>query len=758
MALFCQVVLADAPRAIDRAWTYGVPPSLSKAIAPGSVLLVPFGTSRQPVRAYVTEILEQIPEGIPPESIREIHQLLSDHPVLTREQLKLAREMRRRYYCSTADALKAMVPPTVLAAKGRSVQAARLADPEEAAELLDSDELKSMKQVRVIELLLEHESAPCMEILQATGVSRSVLSTLAKKGIVTLFSKKLAVGLPEEDAASDQPPVLTAEQSAAVDAIGEAAVAAVPGQLKELLLFGITGSGKTEVYLHAAQAVLARGKQVLILVPEIALTPQMTRRLTSRFGKKVAILHSRLTPSERYESWQRVLAQEIPIVVGARSAVFAPLTNLGLIVIDEEQESSYKAEMKPRYYAPDIARIRSIMNGAVLVLGSATPQVASYRRALEGTSSLLRLPDRIGEIGLAEVRIVDMRREFAKGNLSLFSRSFIETMEHTLDRGEQAMILLNRRGFSRTVVCRACGWQMRCPSCDMALTSHLNPYRRDRAPARMVCHLCDRISPVPNLCPDCGSGEIASIGTGTQQVEEALAKRFPQASVLRMDQDTTRGRFSHRELLDSFESGQADILVGTQMIAKGHDFHNVTFSAILSADQLLATGEFRALEQAFQLITQTAGRAGRGRKKGQVIIQTLQPDHFVITAAARQDYEAFYREEIIFRQRMGYLPFGHIGLVEFKGFDPQAAEDTAWAYYRLVTAVAGRHPDSFARTVLTKPAPSPIAKVRNRYRFRVIARDPSAQILTRLLFHAADRMKRSSKVVLTVDMDPWSTL
>ncbi len=758
MALFCQVVLADAPRAIDRPWTYRVPPALDGQLAQGSCVLVPFGAGKEPVHAFITEIPAEAPKGIPLDSIKEIRQLVGNRPLVTREQILLAREMRRRYHCSMGDALKTMVPPAVLSVKDRSVLAARLTDPEEAGDLLDSGELRSMKQVRVIELLLEHESAPLTEIQQAAGVSRSVVSTLAKKGLVTLFKKKLPGSLPAEDAAPDRPPVLTAEQGEAVDAIREAALKAVPDQLTELLLFGITGSGKTEVYLHAAEEVLARGRQVLILVPEIALTPQMTRRLTSRFGQQVAILHSRLTPSERHESWQRVLAQEIPIVVGARSAVFAPLQQIGLIVIDEEQESSYKAEMKPRYYAPDIARIRAITNGAVLVLGSATPQVATYRRALEGPASLLTLPDRIGGKGLAPVEIVDMRREYAKGNLSLFSRRFIEAMEQTLGRGEQAMILLNRRGFSRTVVCRGCGWQMRCPSCDIALTSHLNPYRQERTPARMVCHLCDRISPVPRRCPECGSEDLASLGVGTQQVEEALAERFPQASLLRMDQDTTRGRFSHRELLDAFESGQADILVGTQMIAKGHDFHNVTFSAILSADQLLGTGEFRALEQAFQLMTQTAGRAGRGLKKGQVIIQTLQPDHFVVTAAARQDYEFFYKEEIIFRQRMGYLPFGHIGLVEFKGFDPRVVEEAAWAYHRLVTAVTDRHARDFPQTVVTGPAPAPIARIRNRFRFRVIARDPSAQSLTRLLFYGADRVKRTPRVSLTVDIDPWSTL
>ncbi len=760
MSLYAKVVLADVPRAIDQAWTYRIPPELAGRVGPGHAVLVPFASQKKPVKAFVFELTDSPPQGLPEESIRAIDSLLSPDPVLTGEQLTLATEMRRRYYASLGDILNTMVPPAVLAVKDRSVQAARLLDREEALDLLDSDGLRSMKQVRVIELLLEHEQVPCTEIRQAAGVSQSVIQTLAKKGILELFRQKLERPLPPESQASppDLVPQLTPDQIQAVGAIREAVEEAEVGTLKELLLFGITGSGKTEVYLRAARSVLEKGRQVLILVPEIALTPQMTRRLTARFGEEVAILHSRLTPSERYATWQRVLAQEIPIVVGARSAVFAPLRKLGLIVVDEEQESSYKAEQRPRYYAPDVARMRALLNGAVLVLGSATPQVTSFQRAQEGTASLLRLPDRIGDQGLARVRIVDMRQEYATGNLTLFSRPFQTLMEESLSRGEQAIILLNRRGFSRTLICRVCGWQMRCPSCDIALTSHINPYAPDQPPARLVCHLCDRISRVPGFCPECGSEEIAPVGAGTQQVEEALASRFPGARVLRMDQDTTRGRFSHRQLLDAFEAGEADILVGTQMIAKGHDFPNVTLSAVLSADQLLATGEYRALEQAFQLMTQAAGRAGRGLKKGQVVIQTVQPDHFVIKAAARQDYEAFFREEIIFRERMGYLPYGHMGLAEFRGFDPEETEAAAVAFHRLAAAVLARHPGHFQETVLAEPAPSPIARIRNRYRFRVLARDPSLRLLTRLMFYTADRIKRRGQLSFSIDIDPWSTL
>ncbi len=757
--MYCSVVLAEVPRAIDRGWTYRVPEQLS-GLGVGSSVLVPFGSGGRKARAFVVEMLEKAPSDVSLESIKAIDSLLKPEPVVTKEQITIAREMRRRYYCAMGDALDTMVPPTVLKVKDRSVLAARLMDPEAAIEQLDAGDFRSMKQVRVVELLLEHESASCVEIRQAAGITQAVIRTLAKRGVVELFQKQVSRTLPTDTDALplDSAPVLTQDQQKAVRAIEIAFDEAGDASLKELLLFGITGSGKTEVYLHAAEHVLDKGRQVLILVPEIALTPQMTRRLSARFGDRVAILHSRLTPSERYESWGRVLAQEVPIVVGARSAIFAPLQNIGLIVVDEEQESSYKAESKPRYYAPDIARMRAMLNKAVLVMGSATPQVSTFWRAQEGPATLLSLPGRISKQGLAQVDIVDMRREYASGNLGLFSRRFDDLLEATLNRGEQTMILLNRRGFSRTVVCRACGWQMRCASCDIALTTHLNPYAPDKMPERAVCHLCDRIRRVPRVCPECGAEEVAALGAGTQQVEEELNQRFPNATILRMDQDTTRGRFSHRELLDAFEAKKADILVGTQMIAKGHDFHNVTLSVILSADQLLGTGEFRGVEQAFALMTQAAGRAGRGLLKGRVIIQTLQPDHYVIQAAARQDYRAFYDEEIIFRKRMDYLPFGHIGIVEFRGFDARETEDAALSYYRLARQLMGQRPAHFQHTELTEPAPSPIARIRNRYRFRLIARDPSAELLTRLLFYAADRMEKKKDLSFFVDIDPWSTL
>ncbi|HHW94038.1 MAG TPA: primosomal protein N' [Clostridiaceae bacterium] len=760
MKCYCYVVLAYAARHFDREWTYRIPESLKESIDIGSVVNVPFGTRKTLSRGFVTRFFDSPPGHYHDNKIRDIDSLLSPRPVVTEEQVKLAYEMKRRYYCSVGDALNAMVPPTVLSVGDRRVKAARLIDTEEATELLDSGDLRSMKQVRVIELLLEHEEAPCTEIRQAADVSQGVLNTLAKNGVIEFFQRSVPRTLPEEleEVEPAEAFEATEAQQEAIEKIDGAAHSVSLGSLREFMLFGVTGSGKTEVYLQVADRVLSRGQQVLILVPEIALTPQMTRRLIARFGDRVAILHSRLTPAGRYETWQRILAQEIPIVVGARSAVFAPLNNLGLIVVDEEQESSYKAEMKPRYYAIDIARIRAMMNGAVLVLGSATPQVSSYWRAHNGLSTLLRLPERISEVGMADVEVVDMRREYARGNLSIFSKRLTQELSYAIERGEQAMILLNRRGFSRTIICRNCGWQMRCPFCDIALTSHRNPYgEQSRLPNRMVCHLCERLARVPKHCPECGSEEIMAFGAGTQQVEEEIRKQLPHARILRMDLDTTRGRFSHKEILDAFERHEADILVGTQMIAKGHDFHDVTLSAILSADQLLGTGEFRASEQAFQLMTQVAGRSGRGLKKGRVIIQAVQPDHFVVRAAAKQDYEAFYREEIVFRKRMEYLPFGHVGMAQLKGFDRYEVEDTARAFHRDVALLIRRYGGTFARTVLSEVSPAPIERIRSRYRYRVMVRDESAENLTRLLFMAADDLKRPKGVSLVIDIDPWTT-
>ncbi|MDD4324493.1 MAG: primosomal protein N', partial [Eubacteriales bacterium] len=708
----------------------------------------------------VTEILNKLPDHLSEDKVKAVVAVLTGEAVVTSEQITLAREMKRRYFCTIAEALDTMAPPYVLTSGSKSTQAARLVDRESALDLLEGDDLRSINHVRIIEFLLEYNSAPLNEIRQAVGVSQAILKTMEKNGIIEFFRTRVE---KEDDTKipayeHELPKIATPEQNFAIDSIVSAATESDKHELKEYMLYGVTGSGKTEVYLQAARQILSMGKEILIMVPEISLTPLMTRRLRSRFGENLAILHSRLSPAERYQAWKKIIRKQVQIVVGARSAVFAPLENIGLIVVDEEQEGTYKAETKPRYHALEIARMRAMLQGAVLVLGSATPSVSSFYRSQSGKSQLLTLPKRIGTHGVAQVQIVDMRRQLMRGRKGLLSDVLEDELRQILEKQQQAMLLLNRRGFSRSIICYKCGWQMRCNHCDVALTAHRRSWGHSEDSLRMVCHYCDRLRPVPRKCPVCDSEHIGGVGMGTQQAEIALQEDFPQARILRMDQDTTRSRTSHDDILSAFSRHEADILLGTQMIAKGHDFHNVTLSAVLSADQMLGTGDYRDAETAFQLMAQMAGRSGRGQEAGKVFFQTLQPEHFVIRTAAAQDYETFYREEISFRERMQYPPFGHLGVFFIRGFSPEDTAEGAQALHAYASELIDQYGGSFKNTDLSAAAPAPINKMRDRYRFRIIARDPSVEVLTRLLQLTVDNTKMPEQVFVSVDIDPWSML
>lgn len=753
--MYADVYLADATTDFDHAWTYAVPPALRETVRPGAVVYVPFGSRRTLSRAYVTSVTETRPTGLDADKVRAIAADPAPEVVLTPEQVRLAKEMRRRYFCTLGKAADTMVPPHIMATGERTVTACRLADPAEAHQMIEDGSLRYLNHVRILELLLEYGPLPLAAVRRSVGVSQSVLRTMKKNGLIEFFRMEQERPLPQDalDPVREAPKIPNEAQRSAIAAITAAADAATPGALSEYLLHGVTGSGKTEVYLQAASHVLEAGRDILILVPEIALTPQMTRRLTSRFGADIAIFHSRMTPAARYETWRRIRAGEVRIVVGARSAVFAPLSRLGLIVVDEEQEATYKAETVPRYHATEIARMRAMLQGAVLVLGSATPSVTAFNRTRDGRSVCLTLPTRIAAHGVAPVQIVDMRRDTVRGTGGLLSGVLAEALEATLARGRQAMLLLNRRGFSRSVICHRCGWQMRCPHCDVALTRH----RLSRLAPRMamVCHYCERLTTPPEVCPECGSDQVGGLGFGTQQAEEILNERLPEARILRMDQDTTRARFSHAELLDAFAAGEADILLGTQMIAKGHDFPNVTLSAVLSADQLLGNGEFRDAEQAFQLMAQMAGRAGRGEAAGRVYFQTFQPEHFVIRAAAEQNYERFFKEEIAFRERMGFPPFGHIGLIMVRGTSREDVARGAQQLQLKLRELVRRYGGSFADTQVSGAAPAPLERLRDRYRYRLIARDPSVYALTRLIETALAEVTLPDRVTALPDIDPW---
>ena len=761
MSLFVNVHLANANRNFDSAWTYKIPRNLEDKITVGAVVQVPFASRSKVQRAYVTEILHELPARLTPDKVKSVIALLTKEAVVTAEQIILAREMKRRYFCTIAEALDTMSPPYVLSSGSKSTLAAKLVDRVQAMDLLDGDELRSNNHVRVIEFLLEYECAPLSEIRQAVGVSQAILKTMEKNDILEFFRTRVEredeSEIPEFEFEEAKTP--TPEQKNAIEQIVAASENnSDANELKEFMLYGVTGSGKTEVYLQAAQKVLSHGKEILILVPEISLTPLMTRRLRSRFGENLAILHSRLSPADRYQAWKKIITKEVQIVVGARSAVFAPLENIGLIVVDEEQEGTYKAETKPRYHALEIARMRALLQNAVLVLGSATPSVSSFYRAKSGKSELLTLPKRIGSHGVAKVEIVDMRRQMMRGRKGLLSDILEHELRDTLAKKQQAMLLLNRRGFSRSIICYKCGWQMRCNHCDVALTAHKRSWSSREENLRMVCHYCDRLRPLPQKCPVCASENIGGAGVGTQQAEKMLQEDFPEARILRMDQDTTRSRTSHADILSAFFRQEADILLGTQMIAKGHDFHNVTLSAVLSADQMLGTGDYRDAELAFQLMAQMAGRSGRGQEAGKVYFQTLQPEHFVIRTAAAQDYKTFYCEEISFRERMQYPPFGHLGVFFIRAFSAEAAAEGAQMLRAKAAALMEEYGGTFKNTELSAAAPAPITKMRDRFRFRIIARDPSVEVLTRLLQITVDNTKLPEQVFASVDIDPWSML
>ncbi len=757
--MYCRIVLREATRAFDREYTYAIPDRLSGLVEVGSWVQVPFGKGNRSAEGYVTSLMAETDMEV---QLKPVSELLAPRPVLLPRQLDLAAQMRSRYLCSFGDALKCMVPAAVARVKDKTVRVAFLIDPEDAARQLADGELTRINHVRVVELLLENGSAPLVEIMHACHVSRAVLTTLEKKGLIRVDTQEMRRELADEhDFTPVSPFAPTPDQAVAISRIADALRISneQSSGCHEHLLFGITGSGKTEVYLQCAQIAADQGRGVVILVPEIALTPQMISRIRSRFGTAVAVLHSRLTPAERYEQWQRILRQEVRVVVGARSAIFAPLDNIGLVVIDEEQETTYKSETHPRYHARDIARMLAQENGSVLVLGSATPSVESYHRAQSGHAILLKLGERIGSAKLPKTQIIDMRRELGSGNRSIFSRALDQAMREAFEQGHQAMILINRRGYAGFILCRDCGHVVKCHSCSVSLTSHINPHANGQHGAdsnHLVCHYCGRISRQPKRCPVCNSAMIGRFGAGTQQVEELFNQQFAPRTALRMDQDTTVGRNAHAKLLAQFEQGKADALIGTQMIAKGHDFHNVTVSAILSADLMLGVSDFRASERAFQLITQAAGRAGRGSQPGKVIIQAYNVDDYAILHAAAQDYPGFFQQEIAFRKAMKYPPFGSIASMTFSAAMEAEARDKC---RELHSALSLRQSDeqSFETLEIMDPARAPLYRIKDRYRWRLIVKGPGQALLTAFLTPVTDHM-HFGKVAFSLDLDPYQML
>ena len=630
--------------------------------------------------------------------------------------------------------------------KDKTEQVATLAmDPGDALALLTPKRKRAPLQYAAGEALCAVGETSAKELCYFTGASMSTLKALERQGVLTL-SKREIYRRPELPAREEAAPVeLNGEQQAAYEEL----LAQAEGGGGAALLYGVTGSGKTQIYLKLIHALLERGRTALVMVPEISLTPQLMRIFVSHFGCEVAILHSSLSAGERCDEWKRVRRGEARVVVGTRSAVFAPLPNLGAIILDEEQEPSYKSEQNPRYHAREVARYRCHRAGALLVLGSATPSVETMYRARQGEYNLLTLSRRFNERALPKVTIVDMKEELRRGNGGSISTVLAQRLEETVDRGEQAILFLNRRGASRMAVCGECGEIPTCPRCSVHLTYH-------SANRRLMCHYCGHSQPLPDRCPVCG-GLLRFVGAGTQKVEEELQSLFPGVGVLRMDADTVSVTHSHEALLEKFRRQRIPILLGTQMVAKGLDFENVTLVGAVSADQSLYTGDVHAAERTFSLLTQVAGRAGRGEKEGQAVIQTFTPDNDVIRFAAQQDYDSFYRQEIRIREVRELPPCSDLFLLCASGLEETAVLRVCLRLRDSLSAAMGKAPYRGTAYRLLGPAPAPVAKVNDRYRYRLVLNTKNTRAMRQLVAHLlrraqSDRQNRG--VALYADLDP----
>ncbi len=758
--MFAEVVV-DVPAAkAAKPFHYGIPDRLRGSVRVGSAVVVPFGGRR--LVGYVVGFVDT-PDVA---KVKHILEVASEVSPLPQGMMALATWMTARYLCRPAEAIAQMFPAAVRQRKA-SVKTQALIElavsSEEARAFVTEAEKRAPRQAEVVRALLERGSS-VMEG-DASGLLRrtcpDAVRALIRKGI--LASKKVEVmrsPFTDAQAAPPQagrPPLhLTPDQDRAVSAITAAFDQRSP---RPILLHGVTASGKTEVYMRAIEAALARGRSAIVLVPEIALTPQLAGGFRERFGRAVALLHSRLSAGERYDEWRRAERGDARIVVGARSAVFAPVGNLGLVVVDEEHENSYKQEESPRYHAREVACERARVAGCPCVLGSATPSVESFYRARAGEYDYIALTTRVEMRPMPAMDIVDMREELAHGNRSIFSRALARAIRERLARREQVILFLNRRGHSTFVLCRECGHAMRCPECDVALTYHAEE-------GTLRCHYCNHEEALPDTCPKCGSSYIKYFGAGTEKIEREVMRAFPQARVVRMDLDTTRTKRAHETIVSKFRGGEHDILVGTQMVAKGHDFPRVTLVGVVSADTCLNLPDFKAGERTFQLMTQVAGRAGRGDRPGLVIIQTYAPDHYAVQHARDHDYVGFYEEEIRARQDLLYPPFVHLVLLVVSGEDPGAVERYA-ASLGASLRVAARSldppphpaPSGAAGVRVLGPSPCAMKRVRRLYRWQILLKGHPLESADEAVRRGLDTCPAPPRgIVVQVDVDPESVL
>lgn len=719
--MIAKIIVDIASSNVDKIFDY----ILVEPLPVGTRVMVPFGGRK--LEGYIIALSET--SEVDETKLKPVLSALDPFPVITEEQLLLAEFMKKRFHIGYADAIRLFLPPELRSGKVSEVftEIITLESEEKADEFLNSLKKNAVKQKEALLYLKEKKTGTRTALNKLFG--SPVINKFIDAGIVTVSQEKkrrIPYKIEDED---KKEIVLTSLQENAVKSV-------MLNPTGFFLLHGITGSGKTEVYMNIISENLKNGKTAIMLVPEISLTPQVLLNFRKRFGDEVAIIHSGLSAGERFDEWQRILFGEARIVVGARSAIFMPLKNIGVIVIDEEHEQSYNSESHPRYITSEVAEFRAKENGASLILGSATPSLTSYHKAITGEYQLLEMLERVNGQKLPPIEVVDMTNEIRLGNPDIFSNALKSELDKCLKNGNQAILFLNRRGYASFVMCKECGYNIKCPDCDVSLALH----KSDNV---LKCHYCGNKFTIPDECPECKSTKLKKGSLGTERIEEEIHKLFPDVKVLRMDNDTTRGKDGHLKILEKFRKGEAQVLIGTQMVAKGHDFPAVTLVGIVDPDIGLYHSSFASAEKTFALVTQVAGRAGRAEKNGTVIMQTLSPYHYVYQMAKGHDYLSFYKKEINIREITKFPPFSVIVRVLLSSYDEELAINTLKEYYIEVEKLRAENPEAF---IYLNRMRSPVTKIMNKYRFQLIMRleNKSSDEIIDKIFKIDEKLRRKN--------------
>ncbi len=725
--LYAEVIINSDAIEIDRPFTYKVKDEDNEKIQVGHRVLVSFGKGNRLIEGFVIGLKCEGVENI--KRIKKISKIVDEEPILSRDDLKLIDFLREQYSCKYIDAIRTIIPVGLMSGL-KNKQKIVICYVKALSEKFQVKE----NYKKLSEFILEHNGEfTKTELHKEYGFSIYIINKLIEEGFLEA-QEKVVYRYNNRFYKEEEKNILNEEQLEAFNTI-------INSEKKGFLLKGVTGSGKTEVYMNLVSEVLKAGKSAIMLVPEIALTPQMIERFKGRFGRNVSLFHSRLSPGERYDEWFRIKRGEVSLVVGARSAIFLPIHDLGLIIVDEEHENTYKSDHNPKYSTREVAKFLSEIKNCKYILGSATPSIESYYDAEIGKLELIEIKNRVSNRPLPDTEIVDMREELKNRNLSLLSRKLQEEIEETIKRGEQVILFLNRRGFSTFVSCRSCGYVFKCPECDVSMTYHRNGY--------LVCHFCGRAKKEEKVCPECGSKYVKFFGAGTERVQEEVQKLFPKARVLRMDVDTTRKKDSHEQIYNAFKNGEGDILIGTQMVSKGLDFKNVTLVGILAADISLNIPDYRSSERTYQIITQVAGRAGRGDKKGKVIIQTYSPENASLNYAVNNNYEELYKEEIRVRKIMNYPPFSKILLINAQSKD----EVRVKKFMHMLSEELCTLELEKKNIEILGPTPCIITKIKENYRWQIILKGKISVEIRKIIKDTLYELTKSVYNDIRVSMD-----